>query len=248
MFIVVEVDNEGFKVYDSAGTAIDPAKESTLSSIDTVLKAIRDTAGIKKIVDALPTGDNWIGRIKLGDGTNLVAVLSDGGALTGYGIPVLGRDAENKARFFFTEADGTLRVASQPPSPPPGTTEFVLAVAEGSLEISSPPAYHETVSAAIGNSLDLYLQLFTAGAAGDPSERGSRVDLLWREGGTPTDHVIERVYLSGQSVTITLPDVHKARDGTALTGDGSTTKLVIRRYRLSNAAQEVDAIVRGYTE
>lgn len=248
MFIVVEVDNEGFKVYDSAGTAIDPAKEGTLSSVDTVLKAIRDTAGIKKIVDALPAGDNWIGRIKLGDGTNLVAVLTDGGTLTGYGLPVLGRDAEDKARFLFTEQDGTLRVASQPPSPPPGTTEFVLAQDEADLIVGPTPSFDETESATIGNGVDLFLQFLSAGAAGDPSEKGSKVEVYWREGAGPTDHLIERVYLSGQTVNVTLPDVHKARDGTVLTGDGSTTKLVIRRERLSTAAQEIDAEVRGYTQ
>jgi len=36
------------------------------------------------IVDPLPSGDNWIGRIKLGDGTNLVAVVSGDLAGTSY--------------------------------------------------------------------------------------------------------------------------------------------------------------------
>jgi hypothetical protein len=159
-----------------------------------------------------------------------------------------GVDAQDVAHLLLTDGDGVLKVANQPPKPPPGTNEFVLAIAEGTLAIDAPPAYWETESAVIGNGLNLYLQLVTAGAAGDPSERGSRVDLLWREGAGPTDHVIERIYISGQSVTITLPEVNKARDGTTLTGNGTNTKLVIRRYRLSNAEAEVDAIVRGYTE
>lgn len=248
MFYVVEVDNDGFKVYDSSGALIDPAKEGTLSSVDTVLKAIRDTAGIKKITDALPTGDNWIGRIKLGDGTNLIAIPTDGDTLSGYGIPILGRDAQDLARFLFTEEDGTLRVASQPPSPPPGTTEFVLSQDDADLEIGRAESPDDTDSAIVGNGVNLYIQAFSAGAAGDPSERGSRVDVVWSEGGGPTEHVVARLYVAGQTTSVQLPDVNKARDGTALTGNGTNTKLILRRYRLSNSGQEVDAEVRGYLQ
>ena len=42
------------------------------------LAAIKGVDGIKKIVDALPTGDNWLGRVKLGDGTNLIGQVLDG--------------------------------------------------------------------------------------------------------------------------------------------------------------------------
>jgi hypothetical protein len=79
MFFVIEVDNEGFKVYDSAGNAIDPAKDSSVTALGTLLTAIKNTDGIKKIVDALPTGDNIIGRTKITDGTNVVDVLDDSG-------------------------------------------------------------------------------------------------------------------------------------------------------------------------
>lgn len=79
MLFVIEVDNDGFKVYDSAGNLIDPAKDSSVTALGTILTAIKDTAGIKKITDALPTGDNTIGRAKLTDGTNVVDVLDDSG-------------------------------------------------------------------------------------------------------------------------------------------------------------------------
>lgn len=239
-FYIVEVDNDGFKVYNSSGTLIDPATEATLASI-------KDTDGIKKIVDALPTGDNWIGRIKLGDGTNLLAVLKEEDLLTTqYGIPIVGRDYEDKSRYLFTEADGTLRVASQPPSAPPGTTEFVLAQDEVDLEVGPSPTFHESESAVIGNNVNLYLQTVIGGASGDPSEKGSKVEVYWREGAGPTDHLISRIYLSGQTVIETLPDVNKARDGTQMTGNGTNTKLVLRRERLSTSAQEIDGEVRGY--
>jgi hypothetical protein len=65
VFCVVEVDNDGFKVYDSAGNLIDPSKEATQLDLKTILTAIRDTAGIKKIVDALPEGTNNIGDVDI---------------------------------------------------------------------------------------------------------------------------------------------------------------------------------------
>jgi hypothetical protein len=79
MFFVVEVDNDGFKVYDSGGTLIDPAKDATVAAVTTALNAIKDTDGIKKITDALPAGDNIIGRVKVTDGTSVADVLDDGG-------------------------------------------------------------------------------------------------------------------------------------------------------------------------
>lgn len=63
MFFVIEVDNDGFKVFDSAGNAIDPAKDASVTALGTLLTAIKDTDGIKKIVDALPAGSNSIGKI-----------------------------------------------------------------------------------------------------------------------------------------------------------------------------------------
>lgn len=247
MIFVIEVDNEGFKVFNTSGAAIDPATQATVAAVQSALEAIRDTAGVKKITDALPTGDNWLGRIKLGDGTHLVAVATDADSLAAaYGVPILARDAGGLARFILCEDDGKVRVASQPPSPPPGTTEFVLAQPEANLEVGPFPRFHETVSAAVGNNVELYLQSFTAGAAGDPSEKGSKVEIYWREGAGPTDHLISRIYLSGQTVVQTLPDVHKARDGTAMIGDGTTTKLVLRRERISWSAQEIDGEIRGY--
>lgn len=57
------------KIRNASGTLINPATQETLASI-------KDTDGIKKIVDALPIGDNWIGRTKIGDGTDTVAVVT----------------------------------------------------------------------------------------------------------------------------------------------------------------------------
>lgn len=65
-FRIVEVDNDGFKVYDSGGTLIDPAEDSSVQSVLSALEDIRDTDGIKKIIDALPAGTNEIGKVAQG--------------------------------------------------------------------------------------------------------------------------------------------------------------------------------------
>lgn len=67
MLFIVDVDNDGFKVYDSGGTLIDPAKDQSVQSLLTSLNSIKDTAGIKKITDALPAGTNRIGAVRLLD-------------------------------------------------------------------------------------------------------------------------------------------------------------------------------------
>jgi hypothetical protein len=269
MFYAVEIDSGSVGVFDSSDVRITPAKDSTIVASNVILTAIKDTDGIKKIVDALPTGDNTIGRVKLTDGTNVMGISSGGmgkvvlyddvnnvalAAADGVAIPantrgfmIMGQDADNHSHFLHIEDDGVLKVAARPPVAPAGTTEFILSVPDGSLSIGAPPVYHDAESAVIANGANLYLQSFTAGAAGDPTEKGSRVDLLWKEGAGPTYHTIDRMYVAGQSVTLVLPDTHEARDGTVLTGNGSNTRLVLRRYRLSNASQEVDGIIRGYT-
>lgn len=340
-FYIIEVDNDGFKVYDSTGTLIDPATEDTLNdiktrvgevsatptantllerlkqiqdkdfatqatlalidtklgTIDSVLDLIKDTDGVKKIVDPLAAGTNRIGAVRLmdendniydsvinnlirrletrgslcsADGANDLTVSSGGKAhfvlyddvnnialavadntalpANTRGLMIAGIDDAGKSQFVTVEASGKLQVAAQPPQPPAGTTEFVLANSEAVLEIGGGDSPAETESAVIGNGVNLYIQQLVAGAAGDPSEKGSKVELYWREGAGPTDHLIDRVYVAGQTVVETLPDAHKARDGTVLTGNGTNTKLVLSRIRLSNADQEVDAIVRGYTD
>lgn len=49
------------ELYNSAGNAIDI--EALLNAISALLTAIKDTAGIRKIVDPLPAGDNNIGNV-----------------------------------------------------------------------------------------------------------------------------------------------------------------------------------------
>lgn len=240
------------KILSSAGTQIDPATEGTLATIDSVLDAIKDTAGIKKITDALPAGTNEIGRVRgfLYDDVNQVALA----VAPDVAIPantrsllISGRSYDGKSHVAEVSDIGRVSVTAFPISAPPGTTPFVVA-ADTPLEVGPNPLFHETLGSVVAASTDLHVQFIAAGAAGDPSERGSKVEVYWREGATPTDHLVERIYISGATVGLTLPDTNQARDGTPMTGNGSNTRLVVRRERMSNSAQEIDAVVRGYTE
>lgn len=76
------------KIRNAAGTIISPATETTVAAVETLLTAIKNTDGIKKIVDALPIGSNVIGKIilrnpsntlDLGDDTNPLRIDPTGG-------------------------------------------------------------------------------------------------------------------------------------------------------------------------
>lgn len=361
-FYIVEVDNDGFKVYDSGGTLIDPAKDTTVAAITTELQAIQATTGIKKIIDplpagtnnigdvdlasAIPAGANIIGLIKLVDnaGANVLAIdasgraaiqdqpnmdvalstrateatlsaadgrlttidavldaikdtdgvkkitdqlpagsneigavaqgtkgaaangwpivvydasgnplalaLNAGSLASARGIPVMGKDNADAAQFLRVDGSGRLAVTPSPPTAPPGTTEFSFVVSESELnvgsggDVSSP---HTTVGSIIANGINLFLQSIEVGTEGDSSENGSVIEVFWRTSG-PTDHLISRLFVAGQSIQVALPNTNSTRDGTAMTGDGVDTRLVVVRRRLSTAALEIDFVIRGFTE
>ncbi len=47
-----------------------------LDALDDALASVGTDKLRATLVDSLPSGDNWIGRVKLGDGSNIVAVIS----------------------------------------------------------------------------------------------------------------------------------------------------------------------------
>jgi len=72
------------KVLNASNSQINPATQETLSdvdnklaTIDSVLDAIKDTAGVKKITDSLPAGTAVIGKTYITDGTTDVDVVVD---------------------------------------------------------------------------------------------------------------------------------------------------------------------------
>ena len=58
-----------------------------LDALDDALDSVGTDKFRVSLVDAIPTGDNWIGRVKLGDGTNLASIFAVTiGGSSGYGL------------------------------------------------------------------------------------------------------------------------------------------------------------------
>jgi len=225
-FFIVEVDNDGFKVLNTSGTAIDPATQATLAVVQAALDSIKDTAGIKKITDALPAGSNVLGAFRLSDGTNDVTVVLDG--------------VDGKYRLNIV---GKVSVVA--PVPPPATTPVDI-IADTPLVMGAAQSPDDTEHV-IPADKTFTLQSVTAGAEGDPSEGGSRIDVIYVDNAS-VEHLVAREYITGFTATI-VPDTSKARDGTAMVGNVSgNTKVIVRRIRLSGGSVEVDAVARGYED
>jgi hypothetical protein len=130
------------------------------------------------------------------------------------------------------------KVSVQIPPPPAGGTPVTFAQNDANLDVSSS---HDTTYT-ITNTKTFVVQQVVVGAEGDPNEKGSKVEIYYNNG---TEHLVDRIYISGTSLYGSYPDTSEARDGTSLVGNGAHT-LIIRRTRLGGAALEIDAVVRGY--
>jgi len=82
------------ELYDADGNSID--LEALFTAIETILLAIKDTAGIKKIVDALPAGTNNIGKVTF-----------DGSTMEYYGKSTDTKPTPDKVGATFFEIDTT---------------------------------------------------------------------------------------------------------------------------------------------
>jgi len=82
------------ELYDADGNPID--LEALTTAIETILLAIKDTAGIKKIVDALPAGTNNIGKVTF-----------DGNTMEYYGKSTDTKPTPDKVGATFFEIDTT---------------------------------------------------------------------------------------------------------------------------------------------
>ncbi len=98
------------KLLDAAGTQINPTKEETLA-------AIKDTAGVKKITDALPAGTNLLGKVQLRNPGNTVDL----------------GDASNPIRSDPTGTTTQPISAAALPLPAGASTEATLLAADGRL-------------------------------------------------------------------------------------------------------------------
>lgn len=104
------------KVQNSAGTTVNPATEDTLA-------LIKNTDGVKKITDALPTGDNRIGRVKITDDTNVAGVDAQnhqyvsgksaaGVAPSANPVSISGVDPGGLKRILLTDTEGRIQTVS----------------------------------------------------------------------------------------------------------------------------------------
>lgn len=159
---------------------------------------------------------------------------------------IAARSADGKARFLNADEDGVVSVSNRLPTAPPGTTPVTIAQPENELSIAGGVQNPHDTEYTIANGKTFKLQLVAAGGGGDPTENGSRVDVVYYDG--TAEHIVTRLYVGSASVFQSFPDSGTARDGTAMVGDGSTKKIILRRIRLSQATLEVDAEIRGFEE
>ncbi len=130
---VAAIDADGSIVVRVSSSALPTgaATETTLQTVSSytdtikiILQAMKDTDGIKKIVDALPVGDNLIGRVKLTDGTDVAAIDADGSVVVRVGsalpagsnnigdVDVLSFPATNREGTALTSAARTTTTSS----------------------------------------------------------------------------------------------------------------------------------------
>jgi len=207
------------------------ATEATLASraSETTLASIKDTAGIKKITDPLPAGTNEVGKAAQGTkglGTNAWPVQMYDGA----GNPVTITD---DAGVYRVEITGKVQTVGA--IPPPSTTPVQVS-ADTPLSVGT----HDTTFL-IPTGETFYLQSITAGNE-DPT-KGAVTEVIYDNG---TEHLIERVYTAGQTITIGFPDLDNARDGTLMVGTGTET-IIVRRTKYSGSNIAIDSEIRGYT-
>ena len=202
------------------------------ADIETILTAIRDSAGIKKITDQLPAGTNEIGKVKQGtkaalkDAWPTVLTDDDGNAFSS-SLDVGVRRQEIAGKVSIVGA-----------SPPPATNSFSV-FADTPLIVGSADS-----TFVIPTGETLHVQQMTAG--NESPLKGSSVEIIYDENGV--EHLVIRIYLAGFSALYGFADVNAARDGTALVGNiGGTNKLIVRRLKFSGPDIAIDAYVSGYT-
>jgi len=128
-------------------------------------------------------------------------------------------------------ADGRLKVAQEPPTPPPATTPVEI----GSIEVVSGAPVDTT--RVIGSGKVLVIQNLSGGAA--PIGSGSKVELYDDPSGNGSGMTLLRVvYVNGTSFSLDL-----SRE----LGPGNGTRAVrLRRVSLGGPSREVAAFLSGY--
>ena len=128
-------------------------------------------------------------------------------------------------------ADGRLKVAQEPPAPPPATTPVDVG---GIATVGNTPVDTTHV---IGTGKTLVLQNVNGGAA--PEGAGSKVELFNDPNGTSVGMTLLRVaYVNGSSFSL---DMNREL------GPGNGTRSVrLRRTSLGGPSREIAAFLAGY--
>lgn len=182
--------------------------------------------GSLALSQAVPIGDNVIGFVQITDSS---------GSLPERAVDLVYDVAEQIYRLAVTA-----KVTISSPEPPPNTTEVVIS-ADDPLEVSTSDDTAYTIT----SGTILHIQQLVAGAAGDPNEKGSKVEVYYSRS-LDGEHLVERVYIIGETQFGSYPDTSTARDGTPLSGSGAGETLIIRRSKLGGTAREIDAVMRGF--
>lgn len=196
-----------------------------------------------KVTAELPVGTKEIGSVKQGAAAALAAgwpiILSDAA-----GNPIVNQlDAIDST--YHVPIVGKVTVS--PPETPPAAVRVSIFTSDADLELNgagSPDDQTYTIT----NGKTFTLQTVSGGAQGDPTESGSRIDVLYEDGGASppgSEHLIARIYIVASTNGL-VPLRAVALDGTSLDGDGSTKKIILRRIRLSNGNQELFGLVVGH--
>lgn len=283
-FNLVEVDNDGFKSLNTAGTAVDLATEAKLEAVRVLLASLD-----AKDFSTETTLNNFLTAFNAEDfasQTTLAALLAafnaeDFSSETTLAALLAAFNAEdfasettlvavdavldtiytrqndrsqktqitdgtNDGALIHDVVDGIYRLAIDGKvavvnlSPPVGTDPKQV-VADTPLNVTSGISPHDT-EYTITSGKTFTLQSITAGSEGDSTENGSRIDVIYQDGGG--EHLVAREYVSGFSNTIN-PDTDTTRDGTVMVGTG-TEKIIVRRVRLSGGTLEIDAVAKGF--
>jgi hypothetical protein len=158
----------------------------------------------------------------------------------------IGKDDDGNVQYARCDENGNLYVVPVLPQAPTTSTPVVIT-GDDPLEVGPNPIFIDE-DYTIPDGKTFYLQFVLVGTVGDPSEKGSKVEVFYIDNSSVL-HIISRIYVVGQTQPpIIYPDITTTRDGTTMVGaSGGNTKIRVRRTRMSVSAQEIDAEIRGYT-
>lgn len=212
---------------------------------------LSDTSGRQVVVGAGTAGTPAGGVVSvqgISGGTDL-AVKQGAAAALAAGWPIIQSDAAGNPIVNQLDAiDGIYRVpfvgkvSLAPPVVPPAAVRKTIFTADADLVLNGAGSPDDQ-TLVITNGKTFTVSTVEGGAQGDPTESGSRIDVIYYDG--TTEHLVSRLYVVADT-TPQSPQTDTALDGTVMTGDGSTKTIIMRRIRLSNGGQQLFGLVVGH--